>query len=915
MRTSLFSSAVGWRVVRLLGAAILPILFMSCGGGGPDERAVVPASVTTITVSAADAGMSVGQTRQVTAEARDQNGALMTGVAFTWASSNSRVASVSGGVATGHSAGTAGITASSGGVTSQPLTVTVTAVAPAQGSRVVVDKASVFLPAAGRTARLSAQLVDPQGVGFPADVVWISSAPDKVSVDAGGQLVALAIGSAQVFAQVGAVRSSPTLVFVAEPQPGATLVTDAQVVAVGPFIGVAAGAAPGVGSHYEVTLTGVAAPLPGSVVLAAETAPIVGTVVATRQEAAGLTVTLALAPLYQVFKAYDIALNIDLSAFAFEAVALRSARATPAAKSTNLAARWTTERESRQGRAHALASAVPDELAPFKAFDCDPSFKPQIIAAPISLTLDNKLNLVLLDRPGYSKHALEGSANIVGSAGITLKAGFKFGGRCDAQAQLKLPVFGWFSALVMPAVRFGLGAEVEAEVLLVQGELGVTGSIGVSPVLGWECGGAALACRSLNTFKPEDKFETKSKFPTEADSLMQAKLSGHFFVVAGLDAAILLGAFNAGIVEARVGPKQSFDLAFEKDQAARADYASSYDLKFEGVIEPGPALAKAIEKVIGDDSTSVKFKAEAMKDISESPKGSLTVSKSKVRLGEAVDFTVSFAPPGSVEYWVIGYNVTGVELYRRAEGEVDFTRWKSMQMIGSHAASYHWVPAPADGGKYEFAAFVNTEVLTPLLEIDKHTVHSVEVSCFAASTPSSSGTARARPLAANSKRSSTTVLAATCADTWVGTTATGNGAYGPNLTQATVTLKVAPWIDTGSPTIVAYYAEGTVKVKHTEAAGCTTTPTEFAFGSETGREGGNGLESNQWFIDYSTSPPTVGGGGQVGVTLTTVCPTHTSIWWTAVSFGHVPAGTPLSADALGFSGSNQPFYAFEFKRP
>ncbi len=920
MRTGSFSfksaaRGVWGTMLRLVWAALLPMAMMSCGGGGDTGGpGAAPATVTTITVAAADAGMAVGQTRTISAEAKDQNGVAMMGVAFTWASSNGTVASVANGVATGLSAGTAGITASSGGVTSPPVSVTVTevAVAPAQGSRVVVDKASVFLPAMGQTARLSAQLVDPQGVAAPAGVAWSSSAPDKVSVDANGQLVALKIGSAQVFAQVGAVRSPPTLVFVAEPQPGATLVTDAQVVSVGSFLGLPAGASPGVGTHYEVTLAGVAAPLPGSVVLAAETAPIIGTVVSTRQEAAGLVVTLALAPLYQVFRAYDIGLKIDLSAFAFEPIAARSAQATPAARLTTLAARWNAGRDPRR---HALGNVRPLEvLEPFKAFDCDPSFKPQLIGAPISLTFDNKLSLVLEDRPGYSKHALEGSATLVGAAGLVVKAGFKFGGRCDAQAQIKLPIFGWFSALVMPAVRFGLGAELEAEVLVFQGELGVEGEIGFSPVLGWECGGATPTCRGLDTAETVNKFKTKAKLPTEHG--MQAKVSAHFFVVAGLDAAILLGALNAGIVEARVGPKQSFDLAFEKDQAARADYASSYDLKFEAVVEPGPALAKAIEKVIGDDTTSVKFKAEATKEISESPKGSLTVSKSKVRLGEAVDFTVAFAPPGSVEYLVIGYNVTGVELYRRAEGEVDFTPWKSMQLIGSHVANYHWVPEPADGGKYEFAAFVNTQLLTPLLEVDKDTIRSVEVSCFAAGALSASNVTRRRALGAGKvKGSNATALAATCADTWVGTTATGNGAYGPNLTEATVTLKLAPWIDTGSPTLVAYYGEGLVKVKHNDIAGCKTTPTEFAFNSETGRDGGKAFESNQWIVDYSTSPPTASGGGEVNATLTTVCPSFTQVWTTAFSFGIVPFGTPLSPDGLGFSGSSQPFYSFDFKRP
>ena len=64
---------------------------------------------------------------------------------------------------------------------------------------------------------------------------------------------------------------------------------------------------------------------------------------------------------------------------------------------------------------------------------------------------------------------------------------------------------------------------------------------------------------------------------------------------------VLFGAINASIVEARIGPKQSFDLAFEEDQAARPDYASSYDLKLQGVVKPGAALKKAIKMVIGDD--------------------------------------------------------------------------------------------------------------------------------------------------------------------------------------------------------------------------------------------------------------------------------------------------------------------------
>jgi hypothetical protein len=68
----------------------------------------------------------------------------------------------------------------------------------------------------------------------------------------------------------------------------------------------------------------------------------------------------------------------------------------------------------------------------------------------------------------------------------------------------------------------------------------------------------------LNHFTP------KARFPTEHD--MQVKVSGQFYVLAGLDASLFMGLGNAQIVEARIGPTQSFNLGFENDQAC-ADYA------------------------------------------------------------------------------------------------------------------------------------------------------------------------------------------------------------------------------------------------------------------------------------------------------------------------------------------------------
>jgi hypothetical protein len=297
-------------------------------------------------------------------------------------------------------------------------------------------------------------------------------------------------------------------------------------------------------------------------------------------------------------------------------------------------------------------------------------------------------------------------------------------------------------------------------------------------------------------------------------------------------------------------------------------------------------------------------------DISESPKGSHSVSKAKVRPGESVDFTVDFDPK-TVAYYLLDYNVVSVELYRKREDELDFTFWKSMSLIASHRATYRWEPVAADAGKYEFAAFVNTQILVPRLEVAPNSIRPVEVSCFGASGRSAEGMGSG-------------LEASTCADTWGGTAQTGDAAYGPDQTEATLTLKVDTRVDTGDPAIVAYYAEGTVKVTNpaVESGGCTLSPTEFTIDRDTGSNTpGHEGESNQFFVDYGKIPATFTGGGNIMVTQTVSCPKIPST--TTTTFGYPffrsdrldYEATPLSADGLTIQDSRLPFWSFELTRP
>jgi uncharacterized protein YjdB len=93
-------------------------------------NAAAPPPVASVSVTPANPSVQVGGTVQLAAATRDANGALLTGRAISWTSSNTSIGAVSAsGLVTGVAAGTAQITAISEGVTGTTV-ITVTAAPP-----------------------------------------------------------------------------------------------------------------------------------------------------------------------------------------------------------------------------------------------------------------------------------------------------------------------------------------------------------------------------------------------------------------------------------------------------------------------------------------------------------------------------------------------------------------------------------------------------------------------------------------------------------------------------------------------------------------------------------------------------------------------------------------------------------------
>jgi uncharacterized protein YjdB len=167
-----------------------------------------PPVLTSISVSPSAFSLDVGQTRTLSATARDQFGQTMSGVTFTWSSDNAAVATVSSsGVATGVSVGNATISASSAGITG---TSTVN-VQPPPIHHIIVTPSFVQVNV-GQTVQFSATAYDSQSNVIPGvTFTWSSSDQSRVTVTTTGLARAVKSGSANIKAAAGGKSATGTV--------------------------------------------------------------------------------------------------------------------------------------------------------------------------------------------------------------------------------------------------------------------------------------------------------------------------------------------------------------------------------------------------------------------------------------------------------------------------------------------------------------------------------------------------------------------------------------------------------------------------------------------------------------------------------------------------------------------------------
>jgi trimeric autotransporter adhesin len=178
--------------------------------GGKSASAAVTVTLTpvgTVTVDPSSLALTVGKTGTLTATVRDANGTELANRPVSWSSSDTRIATVSGGVVTAVAPGSATITATSEGKSGSAA---VTVGAAPVGSVTVTPSSRTLVAGEGTT--LSAQVKDANGnVMQDAQVTWSSSSTEIAAVSSSGAVTTSLAGTATITATSGNRSGTATI--------------------------------------------------------------------------------------------------------------------------------------------------------------------------------------------------------------------------------------------------------------------------------------------------------------------------------------------------------------------------------------------------------------------------------------------------------------------------------------------------------------------------------------------------------------------------------------------------------------------------------------------------------------------------------------------------------------------------------
>ncbi len=595
-------------------------------------------------------------------------------------------------------------------------------------ARLEVAPAAVLLTASGQRQQLTVRAFDVDGVEVRADGVWKSSRPEQVSIGVGGLIEAqTALGASQVSVEAAnGVRSAPVLVSVARPAAGVVLLDDAQVV--GTATAVDPEADPDNDNPYEVLLSGIAVPAPGSLLLGREGKTVGGEVISAVAEGGAVRVRLRTVPIATLMQTAEIHEELDFTGLDPEFPAELTADYDIAKVDGEYV---FTPKPGSAARSAVAGKQRANKLTEFKLgpYKCDfatPEL-PVSLAQPaqFSMKFEPKYQIDFGRDTGLQKLILRAETAFKTKANLTLSAGGILNIDCAAPLYTRLmPLPGYAGLILSGEVKAGLGFELEGTLTIPLLGVELTSETRGPLEMGLDC--VAGECRLVRNYDPVNTNQLRFITPDVANIRTEVFLYGYGF--AKLKAgATLLENLRMDLVTARSGLKLEGSFAPPTSQLAPAasDYKSDYKLSVLNEVVAGSlnktgdsAFRKLLQKLGIFKFNLLKFQASV--PLATSPKGVATRDKDAVADGDTLGFKVTL-DPATVEFPFVGYNVARVLVMHSVPGQPAREVARVDAAKGQTSFDLAWVVDGTFGQlPGEFFAFVETRLPTPFsLELGK----------------------------------------------------------------------------------------------------------------------------------------------------------------------------------------------------
>lgn len=590
-----------------------------------------------------------------------------------------------------------------GGVPAEPPPVA----PPAAAARVEIVQTGLLFTERDQTRQLAARVLAADGTVLNLPVTWSSNDENDVGVSSAGLATARTTsGSSQIVASVGDLRSVPLLAVITTVGAGTILVDDAQIVR--GAVETAPDADPSIDNTYSVVVSGIATPAIGSLMAGTGSQALAGRVVATRDVAGGIEITLKLAPIPELFPGLEIDQDFDLSQAEF------SIPDTIAA-SYDVTRDGSTYRFRPKGRRNFRAANVATPAGTF-AFDqgCEgqvngaglgPGAAPPFVFETLpNFDLDLSPHLQIRRTPAgeIKRFAVSVESTVLLEAAVAATVAFEGKVECKAELMVyRVPIGGAVSLVVGGLVPVGVGFELAGKVTVAQVKAGYR-SVTKAKVV------AGLACDPDCGFLGELTDFTSTSTPTVdlpaiEDFRVEPDFTGFLYVEGDIGNPVF-NSLRFEAFEFKAGPKLEGKFAPPATQVDATDFRSGYKLVLKAFAGFGDDIEKVLNifglVTVGDEVLEIST------DIAQSPTGSMRADKANFVAGETVNFAVTL-DAASTDFLGI-YNVGEIVLMRKAGSLSEVARVIAVE--GQKDFSFSFV-APNPGSSTEFFAFLRSRLL------------------------------------------------------------------------------------------------------------------------------------------------------------------------------------------------------------